>query len=53
MTNETVGHVASIMVAKDFYQKHKNVTMIKYATTLPSGVKLFRSKMIWDGRVIS
>lgn len=52
MTNETVGHVTSIMVAKDFYQKHKNVTMIKYTTTLPSGVRLFCSEMIWDGSVI-
>ena len=31
MTNETVGHASAIMAAKDFYQKHKNVTMIKYA----------------------
>ena len=31
MTNETVGHAGAIMAAKDFYQKHKNVTMIKYA----------------------
>lgn len=35
MTNETVGHASAIMAAKDFYQKHKNVTMIKYATTCP------------------
>lgn len=53
MSNETVGHVTAIMVALDFYQKHKNVAMIKYATTLPSDMRLFCSKIIWDGSVLS
>lgn len=35
MTNEAVGHASAVTAAKDFYQKHKNVTMIKYATTCP------------------
>lgn len=53
MTNETVGQVAAIMVAMDFHQQHKNVAMTKYATTLPSEVRLLCSKMIWDGSAIS